>query len=86
MLGSISDRMIPLAAWLAGISPVSMPFYAAGTLLSLAELPAQAARAVPRAFYFWLFVGALVTGWLVVQLWAKRKAMARSVLAAPAES
>lgn len=47
VLGAISDRMIPLASWLIGISPVSMPFYASGTLLSLAELPPEAARAVP---------------------------------------
>jgi hypothetical protein len=81
-----SERMMPLASWLIGISPVSMPFYASGTLLSLAELPEQAVRAVPRAFYFWLFVSVLVTGWLVVRLWAIRQAMARSVLAAPAET
>ena len=86
VLGAISDRMIPLASWLIGISPVSMPFYAAGTLLSLAELPPQAVRAIPRAFYFWLFVSGLVTAWLIVRLWATRQAMARSVLAAPAES
>lgn len=81
----ISDRLIPAAAWLIGISPLSLPFYAAGTLLSLAELPAQAARAVPRAFYFWLFVAVLVTLWLVVRLWTHRKALARSVLAQPAD-
>ena len=83
VLGTISDRMIPLASWLIGISPVSVPFYAAGTLLSLAELPAQAVRAVPRAFHFWLFVSGLVTAWLIVRLWATRQAMARSVLATP---
>ncbi len=86
VLGTISDRLIPLASWLVGMSPVSMPFYAAGTLLSLAELPAQAARAVPRAFYFWLLVAVLVTGWLIVRLRAMRQAMARSVLSVPVEN
>jgi hypothetical protein len=85
VLGAISDRLIPVAAWLLGISPVSLPIYASGTLLSLAELPAEAARAVPRAFYFWLLVGVLVALWLAGQLWASRKTMARSVLAAPAD-
>lgn len=85
VLGAISDRMIPMASWLVGISPVSMPFYASQTLLSIAELPEQAARALPRAFYFWLLVGVLVTGWLVVRLRMIRLAMARSVLAAPAD-
>ncbi|MEA3208085.1 MAG: hypothetical protein QOE70_1142 [Chthoniobacter sp.] len=88
MAGSVlgfSDRMIPAASWLIGISPVSMPFYASGTLLSLAELPAQAARAVPRAFYFWLLVGVVTMLWLVVRLRAARQAMARTVLAAPTD-
>ena len=81
--GTINDRMIPLALWLAGISPLSMPFYASGTLLSLADLPIQAARSVPRAFYFWLFVSVLVSLWLVVRLWSARRAMAKSITEQP---
>lgn len=84
VLGSISNRLIPLASWLVGISPVSLPFYASGTLLSIAELPEQSARAVPRAFYFWLLVGTLVTAWLVTQLWSARRAMAKNILSEPA--
>ena len=84
VLAPISDRMIPLASWLIGMSPVSLPVYAAGTLLTLAELPQQAARAIPRAFYFWLFAGTLVMAWLSVRLWSVRRAIAKSVLAAPA--
>lgn len=83
VLGPIDDRLIPVAAWLIGISPVSMPFYASGSLLTLAELPAEAARAVPRAFYFWLCVSVLAAMWLVARLHAKRKAMAKSLLAEP---
>jgi ABC-type multidrug transport system permease subunit len=86
VLGSISNRMIPLASWLVGISPVSLPVYASGTLLSLAELPREAARAVPRAFQFWLFVSLLVTAWLLVRLRAGRQSMARRILKAPAEN
>jgi hypothetical protein len=78
---SISDRLAPSASWLIGISPTSMPFYASGTLLSISELPERAARAVPRAFYFWLFVYVLATLWLTGRLWAHRKAMAKNVLA-----
>jgi hypothetical protein len=84
VLAPISDRMIPAAAWLIGISPVSAPFYAASTLLSLAELPAAAARAVPRAFHFWLAVSGLAALWLIWSLRSIRKAMARNVLAEPA--
>lgn len=75
----ISDRLIPAATWLIGISPASMPFYASATLLPFAELPEQAAGAVPRAFFFWLSVAVLMAGWLSVRLWASRKAMAARV-------
>jgi hypothetical protein len=81
VLGATSDRMIPLATWLGAISPASLPFYAAGTLLSLAELPEEAVRAAPRAFHFWLLVSVLVTGWLVVRLRASRREMAERILA-----
>jgi len=73
--GLISDRLIPLASWLIAISPLSMPFYASQTLLSIAVLPPQAARAVPRAFHFWLFVGVLVALWLMIRLRASRRLM-----------
>ena len=85
VIAPISNRMIPLASWLIGISPISLPVYAPGTLLSIAQLPAEAARAVPRAFYFWLLVGVLVMLWLIARLWAVRTAMAKSVLAAPVD-
>ncbi len=85
VLASISDRMIPLASWLNGISPVSLAVYAPATLLSIAEIPQNAARAIPRAFYFWLLVSTLVTCWLTLRLWAFRREMARNVLSAPAD-
>jgi len=85
VLGTLSDRMIPAAAWLIGISRLSTPFYASATLISLTDLPPTAARAVPRAFYFWLPVWSLVTLWLIVRLWATRKAMARRVLLAQSD-
>lgn len=82
---ALAERLVPLASWLIGMSPVSLPVYAVGTLLTLAEIPSQAARAVPRAFYFWLFVEMIVVVWLAVRLWSTRRAMAKSVLTAPAE-
>ncbi|MHA3775658.1 hypothetical protein ACXR0O_29440 [Verrucomicrobiota bacterium sgz303538] len=85
VLGSISNGLIPLASWLIGISPVSVPFYASGTLLSLSELPVHAARAVPRAFHFWLFVAVLITLWLIARLRTTRQTMARSIVAPPTE-
>lgn len=74
------------AAWSFGLSPVGMPFYAAGSLLPTAELPFVIARAVPMAFHFWLAVGGLVMLRLVASLRTTRKAMATDVMmTAPAE-
>ena len=86
MIGAVlstSDRLIPTASWLIGISPASMPFYAAGSLLTISELPTAAARAVPRAFFFWLLVSVLVTVWLTVRLWVARKTIANTYLETP---
>ncbi|MEN9974934.1 MAG: hypothetical protein RLZZ282_940 [Verrucomicrobiota bacterium] len=79
----ISERLVPTASWLMGLSPLSMPFYASGSLLSLSELPVQAARAVPRAFTFWLFVYVLSTLWSIVKLYEHRRAMAKNVRVGP---
>jgi hypothetical protein len=80
VLSASNDRLIPVAAWLFGISPASAPVYASATLLSITELPADLARSVPRAFYFWQGVSALVTLWLIVRLRAARKAIAESAV------
>ena len=77
---AVSERMIPAAVWIMGISPVSAPFYAAESQLSLSDIPPAVLRAMPRAFFFWLAVTALVTIWMLVCLRARRKSMARSVL------
>jgi uncharacterized membrane protein len=49
-------------------------------LLSIAELPESVARAVPRAFDFWLFVSGIVTLWLIKCLWQRRQTLAKSML------
>lgn len=84
MLGStllpIGKQLFPAASWLIGMSPLSIPFFAAGSQLSLSELPVEAARAIPRAFQFWLLISIVVTLWLIVRLLAKRRAMAKCML------
>lgn len=75
-----------LSTWFFGISPASMPFFASGSVLPISDLPHEIARAVPRAFHFWLVTGGLVTLWLVGHLRTTRKAMAEDVLSAPAEA
>ncbi len=87
MIGSIlsaaSNSLLTASTWLAGMSPLSAPFYAAQTLVP-AGLPSDAATALPRAFWSWQIVGAIVVAGLVVQLWRIRKQRALSVLQPPA--
>lgn len=85
MIGAVltatkNSQLISAATWLFGISPASAPVYASATLLSINELPADLARAVPRAFYFWQAVSVLVMLWLVARLRAARKAIAESAV------
>ena len=85
ILAPMSDRFPQLASlsvWLFGMSPASLPLYASGSLLSLSELPVEIARAVPRAFQFWLFVTTVASLWRISQLWISRKEKAKSVLTA----
>lgn len=72
------DRLLPLAAWIFGISPVSLPAYASASLLTISELPVGLDRAVPRAFYFWMVVSVLVCAWLIGRLRLARQAIAQS--------
>ena len=83
VLAGISPNFASAATWLIGISPASMPFYAAGSLLSIEDLPVQVSRTMPQAFSLWLAVSLVITAWLVASLMAKRKAMAKRILANP---
>jgi hypothetical protein len=76
VLTAYSVRLIPAATWLFGISPASAPVYATATLLSITELPADLARSIPRAFYFWQGMSVLVTFWLIYRLHSTRKLIA----------
>jgi len=83
VLGALGERFATAAAWIVGLSPISLPIYATGSLLSLAELPLPVARAVPRAFHFWLLADVSAVGWLTWHLWTSRRTMAAEVLRAP---
>ncbi|WP_193214107.1 hypothetical protein [Luteolibacter marinus] len=85
VFGSLSNSMAAVAAWLIGMSPVSLPVYASMSLLSLSDLPVEVARAVPRAFKFWLFVAVIAAVHRSYLLWQARRDMARTVLADPVE-
>lgn len=86
VLGIINERLSTAASWLIGLSPVSLPFYACSTLLHLVELPLHTARAVPRAFTFWLITDLLAMAWCIRRLQLARRAIAQSVLAPAAPS
>jgi hypothetical protein len=81
VMTAIDNRLLPAATWLIGLSPLSMPFYASGSLLSLSELPVEVARAVPKAFHFWLAVTLIVMAWLALKLRKTRKTRAAQSLA-----
>ncbi len=81
VIGTISDRLIPVSVWLTAISPLGTPFQAAGSLLPMAELPVEYARALPRAFRFWLLVMTLLAAHLTIRLFTVRRAMKQAVLA-----
>jgi hypothetical protein len=81
VLGAGAGSLQPVAVWIAGISPLSLPVYAAGSLLfSRADLPASLTTAVPAAFGTSLLLLCLVTGWLATRLHAFRKATATAAL------
>jgi len=77
IIATANDRLLPVATWIAGISPLSAPAAAASTLLSLSELPENLALVVPRAFYFWQIVTALVSLWLIARLRAARQVISK---------
>lgn len=78
---SIGNTLHAAAMWVVGLSPLSLPLYASGSLLSLSELPEGVERAIPRAFHFWLLVAMLVAVWLIARLRAVRVRMAERILA-----
>ncbi len=78
VLGAANDRFIATAAWLFAMSPVSSPFFAPGAILPMADLPEEVFKAVPRTFWFFQFVMLLATLWLVIDLWKRRRGIAKS--------
>ncbi len=80
---SAVSGMLTTAMWVIGVSPLVLPFFAAGSLLSIADLPEAVVHTVPQAFYVWLGIGVVAMLWLSWRLWAARKAVAGNVLALP---
>lgn len=75
-LGAASDRLLTASLWLIGLSPFAAPVFASQSLLSTADLPLAAARAIPPAFWFWQTLTALAALTLAHGLWREKKARA----------
>jgi hypothetical protein len=71
---SVGNRSLTAATWLAGVSPVASPAYAAVVLVPTVDVPRDVVWALPRAFWFWQGVTALAAGWVVWRLREIRQA------------
>jgi hypothetical protein len=76
ILMSASDRLQPIAMWIAGISPLSLPVYTALNHLSITELPLLVERALPKVWAFWQGVHLLVIVYLLHALHQTRSRIA----------
>jgi hypothetical protein len=68
ILMSASNRMQPLAMWIAGISPLSLPVFTVMRHLTIADMPMLVERAVPAVWVFWQGAHLLVILRLLFQL------------------
>ncbi len=76
IMAAIDNRLIGVAVWLAAISPLIAPFLAGEATISIANLPYEVFRALPRAFWFWQGVALLMTVVFVLRLWKARQEVA----------
>lgn len=83
IIGTVSSRALTPAVWLAGISPLSSPVYAAKALVPTETWGAGFDLAVPRAFWFWQGLTALVAVWLVSRLREIHRSRRAKVLGPP---
>ncbi|MEM9480852.1 MAG: hypothetical protein AAGA58_14445, partial [Verrucomicrobiota bacterium] len=56
----VNEDFPALAIWIAGISPLTGPFFASTISMGLPDVPPELYRAIPRAFWFWQVLGVLV--------------------------
>ncbi|MDB6072066.1 MAG: hypothetical protein JWL81_3237 [Verrucomicrobiales bacterium] len=85
MVGGILMPIGPLsrtaAIWVAGISPLSAPAYAAVTLVQGVDLPVVIERSMPKAFWFWQVIWGLYTLWAIAALRTAHRRKAAMVAA-----
>jgi succinate-acetate transporter protein len=76
VLAASGDEFAAIAVWLVGAFPGAWPFYAGHVIVPTYEMPMAVARATPLAFSFWVGVGILLSGWLVMKLSRYRQEVA----------
>ena len=74
ILMGAADRFAPIALWIAGICPLSLPALCAANHLSIADFPFILSRAIPGAYIFWQVVYLITVISLLKTLWRTRKA------------
>lgn len=75
IMGGASDRLAPIAIWIAGLSPLSLPALCVSNHLSISEFPVNLNRAIPGAYLFWQVVYLLLVLSLVKNLWKHRQSV-----------
>lgn len=74
IMASASDRLAPLAIWIAGISPLTLPALCMSDHLTISNFPMNINRAIPGAYLFWQVIYLVVVLKLIKTLHASRKA------------
>ena len=72
ILMGASNKLQPIAIWIAGISPLTLPALSAAHHLSIADFPMNFSRAIPGAYIFWQSVYLLTAIALLKSLWNAR--------------
>ncbi|MDE0594076.1 MAG: hypothetical protein OSB65_02415 [Roseibacillus sp.] len=80
VLAASSEKLIPLAIWIIGISPAAGPIYATGAVIPLADFEGELMRGLPRAFWFWQVATALLALDLIWSLRRSREEIAEKTL------
>ena len=83
ILGAAGNTLLTASAWLAGISPLAAPFYAAQALVPDKARP-EMIGSMTAAFWTWQAMTAVATAWLLIRLRKVRRARVAAVALVPA--
>lgn len=86
ILFSTSEEMHPVAMWVAGISPLSLPAYTIFNHLSISDMSMLAGRTMPFVWGFWQSIYVIVILRLFKSLIVKRKQVKESATRAISQS